>query len=238
MDKNIINKWNNKKFLIESFSFGNPISMALLKEKKDLNEGLIRTHPIETVKRYLIKLYQFDDSQLQIFKDNKIEKLRIIIPNNNMFIEKIEKVMTLCGYFCSVKHDYPEVENWIYLNFEPKNQDDVNEYVRNMKYIFHVTPEKYINKIKKIGLKPTFKNKFFSYPDRVYFFINDTSPEEIYSLKNQLKQNNDKYCLLVIEVSKIPDNVNSYLDPNFEYGIYTNDNIPNGSIVEMYEMID
>ena len=96
MDKNIINKWNNKKFLIESFSFGNPISMALLKEKKDLNEGLIRTHPIETVKRYLIKLYQFDDSQLQIFKDNKIEKLRIIIPNNNMFIEKIEKVMTLC----------------------------------------------------------------------------------------------------------------------------------------------
>ena len=235
-----IDKWNNKVGLIENFSYGNPISIAIYKKEDVLNEGLIRTYPIEKTKEYLISLYDFDESQVEIINDNNVDKLRFIIPNNKNIINKVKKAMDLCGYFCSVEKEYPYIDNWVYLNFEPKNQDDVNDYVRGMKEIYHVTEENNIEKIMKIGLVPKFKNPLFSYPERVYLFMEETHPNEIYGLTKQfkdLKKDENKHCLLVIDVEKIPDNVNFYLDPNYRYGIYTKDNIPPTAIKEVFEMI-
>lgn len=238
ISKPVIDKWNNTNALIESVSLGNPISMAIYKGKEKLREGLIKTYPIQTARKYLQKLYDFDDSQLTIFKDNVIEKLRVVIPNKLDFSNKIKKAMDLCGYFCSRTDNYPHVDGWIYLLFEPKHQEEVNNYVRSMKHIYHVTPTKFLKKIQKIGLIPTFKNTFFSYPERIYFFIEETHPQEIYSLRNQMRINdNEQYCLLIIDVNKIPENVNFFIDPNYEYGIYTPNNIPPQAIIEVYNMI-
>lgn len=240
ISKSIIEKWNRKIGLIENFSYGNPISIAIYKKEDILNEGLIRTYPIEKTKEYLTKLYDFDESQIEIFNDNGIDKLRFILPNNKNIIDKVKKAMGLCGYFCSVEKDYPYIDKWVYLNFEPKNQDDVNRYVRGMKEIYHVTQEKHIEKIKNIGLIPKFKNPLFAYPERVYLFKENTPPDEIYALTKQfkeIKKDENKHCLLIINVEKIPDNVNFYLDPNYGYGIYTKDNIPPTAIKTVYEMI-
>lgn len=238
ISREIIEKWNKGFCMCENYTVDNPVAVAMMKGQDTLCEGLIRTYPIKTAQRYLNQLFSFDEGQTVIFKDNEIEKLRVVFPKNNTFSKRVKKAMDLCGYFCSRDADYPYIDGWCYLNFEPKNQDDVNSYVRAMNYIYHVTPEKYMKKIEKHGLIPSFKNKFFAYPERIYFFIDKTSPEEIYGLKQQLKQNNEKYCLLVIDVSKIPNNVSFYLDPNYTYGVYTKDNIPFSAIVEAYEMID
>lgn len=240
ISKRIIKKWNEKRGVIENFSYGNPLSIAIHEKRNFLEEGLIRTYPIEKTRKYIIDLYDFDDSQIEVFSNNKVEKLRVIIPNNENIIDKVKKAMDLCGYFCSVENDYPYIDKWIYLNFEPKNQEKVNEYVRTMKKIYHVTSEKNVEKISKIGLSPRFKNPLFSYPERVYLFVEDTPPDDIYSLTKQLKtvkRVEDKHCLLIIDVSKIPENIDFYLDPNYSYGIYTKDNIPPSAILEIYEMI-
>lgn len=81
-------------------------------------------------------------------------------------------------------------------------------------------------------------NKFFAYPEHTYCFIEKTSPEEIYNLKQQLKQNEEEYCLLVLDVSRISETVCFHLDPNYKYGIYTKDNIPPTAIIEAYKMVD
>ena len=235
--KNIIEKWNKKKGLIENISYDNPISI----KKQNLNEGLIRTYPIETSIKYVTKLYDLDESQIEVINDNGVDKIRIIVPNKEIFTKKIKKTLDLCGYFCSVHKDYPYIDNWCYMNFEPKKQDDVNQYVRNMSQIYHVTEEKNCEKISKIGLTPKFKNPLFTYPERIYLFSEETPPDEIYNLKNQfkaLKKNGGKYCLIILEVSKIPNDVNFYLDPNYGYGIYTKDNIPPTAITQIFEMID
>lgn len=238
MQADIIDKWNKKHYLIENVTFDNPLSIRISQGQNRITEGLIKTYPIGITKRYLQKLYGFDEGQIEIYENNSIEKIRIIIPNKETFIDKIKSTLNLCGYFCSKEGNYPYIDNWVYLNFEPKIQSNVNDYVRQMSYIYHVTPSKYINKIAKIGLKPNFKNNFFTYPDRVYFFVNETIPNEIYQLKQQLKQNNEKYSLLIIDVSKMPEHINFFLDPNYDYGIYTNDNIPPDCIIEIYDMID
>ena len=237
--KEIVDKWDKKLGLIENLSYGNPISIALY-NNESLQEGLIRTYPIEKSREYLINLYDFDENQVEIFNDNGVDKLRIIIPNNTNIITKVKKAMDLCGYFSSVEKEYPYIDKWVYLNFEPKNQDDVNECVRKMKVIYHVTQEKNVDKIIKIGLTPRFKNPLFSYPERVYLFVEETPPEEIYSLTKQLKNiKNDetKHSLLILDVTRIPNNVNFYLDPNYGYGLYTKDNIPPTAIKEVFEMI-
>ena len=238
--KEIINIWNKKRGIIENISYGNPISIALYKNDNSIKEGLIRTYPIEKSKEYLIKLYGFDDSQVEIINDNGVEKLRFILPDNTNITSKVKKAMDLCGYFCSVEKEYPYIDKWVYLNFEPKNQDDVNNYVRNMKEIYHVTQEKNIDKITKIGLTPRFKNPLFSYPERVYLFVEETPSDEIYGLTKQLKtvkNNTYKHYLIVLNVEKIPDDVTFFLDPNYGYCIFTKDNIPPSAIKEIYEMI-
>ena len=240
IEKEIIEKWNKKQGLIENFSYGNPLSVALYENSHSIQEGLIRTYPIGKTREYLINLYSFDESQVEIFNDNGVDKLRFIIPNNNNIILKIKKAMDLCGYFCSVEKEYPYIDKWIYLNFEPKNQNEVNEYVRNMKIIYHVTQEKNVDKIIKNGLTPRFKNPLFSYPERIYLFVEETPPDEIYNLTKQLKtvrKDEKKHCLLIIDVEKIPDNVSFYLDPNYGCGVYTKDNIPPSAIKEIFEMI-
>lgn len=233
-----IEKWNKKYCIYENYTIDNPVAVAIMNGQDIICEGLIRTYPIKTAQHYAQKLFSLDEGQIVIFSDNNIEKMRIIIPQNKMFIERIKKAMDLCGYFCSREDEYPYIDKWSYLHFEPKNQDDVNDYVRSMKYIYHVTPVKYLNKIRKIGLKPSFKNKFFAYPERTYCFIEKTSPEEIYNLKQQLRQNEEEYCLLVLDVSRISETVCFYLDPNYKYGIYTKDNIPPTAIIEVYKMVD
>jgi hypothetical protein len=70
ISKSIIEKWNKKIGLIENFSYCNPISIAIYKKEDVLNEGLIRTYPIEKTKEYLTTLYDFDESQVEIFNDN------------------------------------------------------------------------------------------------------------------------------------------------------------------------
>lgn len=229
-----IEKWNRKMGLVENLSYGNPVSIML--SKGAVNEGLIRTYPIEKARQYLISLYDFDESQVELFGNNGVEKLRIILPRRKEMIVKVKKALDLCGYFCSVEDDYPYIEGWTYLNFEPKNQGDVNVYVRNMKRIYHVTHEKNMKKIMQIGLTPKFRKPLFSYPERIYLFVEDTSPDEIYSLTKQfseVKGEEGKHCFIMIDVAKIPENVNFFLDPNYEFGIYTKENIPPTAFFEV-----
>lgn len=42
----------------------------------------------------------------------------------------------------------------------------------------------------------------------------------------------EKYCIFLLDTSKIPNNVKFFADPNMENGIYTYDNVPYSAVFQ------
>lgn len=223
-------------------NFGNPLTLYL-NNTKALNEGIFKTYPLKKVKKYIMDMFDLPDDNVQISlsEQNNLYFMFVVLPNVNGLINNVIKAMALCGYFCSYK-DIIDNGNKIYLQFEPKHQDNANEEVRSMKYIYHVSPEYNKTKILQNGFSPKAKNSLFTYPDRVYFFKQNSTENDITDLVNQMNRfnnsagNKNKYIVFVLSIDKIPNNVNFYLDGNYENGVYTNDNIPPSSIIDMIEL--
>lgn len=112
------------------------------------------------------------------------------------------------------------------------------------RYIYHITPSIYYDKIRAIGLTPKGQGKLSNHPERIYCI--DEYPDNI---KNAWKRDNllgllyplwatsnrlsDKMCVLKIDTQKLP-NHNFFIDPNYKLkdgtGIYTYQNIPPNAI--------
>ena len=104
---------------------------------------------------------------------------------------------------------------------------------------FHVTPDIFIDKIKKTGLTLKSESKLSNHPDRIYLFLNqdeDGSKNMVWAIWNSLskeRQNQIKdYYVLEIDLTKLP-NHKFYHDPQsmgtYE-AIYTNQAIPRSAI--------
>lgn len=102
---------------------------------------------------------------------------------------------------------------------------------------YHLTPDIYIDEIKKVGLKIKSENKIENHPERIYLFLNPESGWK--DLGGQLwnssryKEKIKDYYVLEIDLSKLPDN-KYFADPEsfltFSLGIYTEQSIPPSAI--------
>jgi hypothetical protein len=104
---------------------------------------------------------------------------------------------------------------------------------------FHVTPDIFMDKIKKTGLTVKSESKLSNHPDRIYLFLNqdkDVPKNMVWTIWNSLskeRQNQIKdYYVLEIDLTKLP-NHKFYHDPQsmatYE-AIYTNQPIPRSAI--------
>ena len=249
--QNFLNSLNEKEFkqiwidyrsLDNSPSYDNPLSIEMVSSK--LNEGLIKSYPIDKVISYVKAYFQLDDKQIKkLERSNGVEEIIIYVPDIGDNIELIKKAMTLCGYhlghtISSKKSD----KELIRLQFEPSFQENYSEELRKEeKFLYHLTPSYNVRSIQKIGLTPKHKNELFKYPSRIYLLRGSLTDAEIKGIGQQLnkhnssKGNDGKYTLIVLDLEKIPFDVNFYLDPNFVDGCYTTQNIPPNAIVGIQE---
>jgi hypothetical protein len=233
----ITEKQFDNVFGIYLISFSNPLTLYMNKSKS-LNEGIFKTYPPDKVQNYISKMFKLPKNWIEYGKSEQdgVYFFRVQISKSNELMDKIIRAMALCGYFCSFK-DTETYKTRAFLQFEPRHQNNANEEVRSMKYIYHVSPSYNKGKILKNGFTPTTKNALFDYPDRVYFFKQNTTEDDLLELTaylckyNKSLGNDNIYTIFVLDVSKIPEQVNFYLDGNYFNGIYSQDNIPPSAIV-------
>ena len=218
-----------------SVTFGNPVSIGL--QGKKLEEGLIHTYPIDTTIRYIKEYFGMDDSE--IFKgngENGYERIFVRMYDDKRNHKIMDRAMNLCGYFPS---RYTRcVDSYVIVQYESRNDKDISEELRKTeRYLTHITPSYNEGKILKNGFSPKSKNYVFNFPDRVYFSVGSTAPEEslrllkMLSLTNDSEGNDGWYTVFMVDLRKIPETVKFFRDQNYKNGVYTRENISPDCIV-------
>lgn len=203
----------------------------------DENKAILKKYFIVTEDKY-------DDLQLFIYHKDYSEISKDVL-------EKIISEFNRIGYFYSFT-DYKYIEDIENIetirtktyNFSPYTQ---NEIIKKQDlfddYVYHMCPSYVLNKILKKGLMPKSKNPEFSYSERVYVYCSHRPYNELQYLKtyrskhNTSKLNNGEYYLLTIDVNKIPNNIQFFIDFDSKFAVYTNDCIPANAIVKYEKMI-
>lgn len=219
-----------------SVSYNNPLSIDMCSE--NLNEGLIKTYPFETMMRYVMEYFNIPRFYMHDYENNGVKCIAIDLPKNERFQERVDKAMNLCGYFESIRTSIGDLNR---IHYEPKFEEEEKE-IGNI--LYHVTHHSNKDKIKRIGLCPYSKNNMFNYPSRIYCFREDTPMNEIENaaraLDNYASRDFDDgvYSILKIDVNELPNNMKFFADPNHKYGLYTLNNIPPNCIIDDGDVIN
>ena len=221
-------------------------------ENFEINEGLIKTYPIDKTKNFIIKKYGLSGDQIQISQMNNgilsVDVIGIILPNSvsKNIIGNIKHDLRTCGYFINQAPIAISNTNFFIMVFEPKFSQEISDIIkRKYQYLYHQTPQIYIKKIIKNGLIPKSNNALFFYPDRTFLMVGDKlNPKQIDALKNIQKERNThinvknplekkEYSIITIETSKLPSDIMFYCDPLAHGAIFTYDNIPPNAIINI-----
>lgn len=198
------------------------------------NEGY--SVPLAKVKQELACKYALKDWQFTIHKQLGNVEVAIVIADIDDNAKMVERDMEQMGYF--VGHRYQVTAKngtkWLQMQFEPKYQKELEIIKRNHYLLIHISPIQNVESIRTNGFIPSSKNKFLSYPDRVYLYVGNDNVRELVQLLKGLYIANgwedDRFCLFLIDSYKVPKNIKFYIDPNMENGIYTYDKIPYSSV--------
>ena len=203
--------------LIYSFSYS--------KFKEKLNDILTK---------YKIEEYDLIQSEDGIFLINFKP-----IKNINLYNDIIS-LLNISGYYISsYKKDNNETEYLnlninIFMNSEKlnivfnKNFDFEDTGIKL--FLYHVTDEKHINKIKQIGLTPKSNKMIDNHPDRIYLFESVDDINSFISNKSYYVEDFNP-VKLKINIKSLPK-IKLYKDPKYTNidAYYTYDNIPSYSI--------
>lgn len=237
-----INFWKDYDYIVHSATYANPLTLYM---DKQLNEGLIRTYPIEKTIDFVKSYFNFNEKQIQVVPVANGEKNIIIyLPVIGNNIDQVTKAMNLCGYFLSHKvFKVLPLGKVATLQFEARNQKDISKELRNEeKTLLHITPKYNVNKIKNIGFSPRHRNELFNFPERIYFLRGTVLKDAIMDIGDQLNYsntspgNNGEYALFTIDLAKVSEDVKWFVDPNYPHGVYTTQNISPNTIIN-YETI-
>ena len=216
-------------------TFDNPVSIGLRGAK--LEEGLIHTYPIDTTLRYIKEYFGLSDSE--IYKgdgENGYERIFVRMYNDGHNKKIMGKAMSLCGYYPA--HFTDTLDGYVVIQYESKHDENISEELRKTeRFLTHITPTYNVEKILKNGFSPKSKNYVFNFPDRVYFSVGSTIPQESLELVKMLAftnasaGNDGKYSVLKVDLTKIPEGVKFFKDQNYKNGVYTTENIRPDCIV-------
>ena len=238
---------------------GNMYSTMMSGKPYLIKEGLISTYPIKNVifaLKSLFNLYDGNDSvernKILYFLDreqnyngyngvifynkysqNNTERIEIKVNENDFNQSDFDKYLLKYGWFCGIYEKLGGYDNLIRLIYEKKFDVDVTEEVIKNKYIYHICPNIYLNKINKSGLKPKFSSwNQYSNPERVYFFMKELTHEEFVLWVNEFNaekkfdyERNEGWSLLKVDTSNLTNNPTFYFDPRMKNGVYTTDTI-------------
>jgi hypothetical protein len=101
---------------------------------------------------------------------------------------------------------------------------------------YHLTPDIYLDKIKREGLTPRTESKMTSHPERIYMYLNPESSfktlaGDLWS-SSKYKDQVENYYILMVDLTQLPDH-HFYNDPDSAHsylGVYTTQSIPPSAI--------
>lgn len=115
-------------------------------------------------------------------------------------------------------------------------QEEEQEVFPSKGKAYHVTPDVYINLIKKEGLTPRTESKLSEHPERIYFYLNPESSFKYLASSlwgaSKYKDQVKKYYVLEVDLTQLPDH-HFYADPHsmISYiAVYTKQPIPPSAI--------
>jgi hypothetical protein len=247
----------------DGFSENFKQSLIEIKKEKLVYEGLIVTYQIGSVitmiqqKWNFVKVrrgqtgFGFESNDFKIFIDisniNQIDfdDLLRILNTSGWFIAKI------IGYFNKQiisNYDKDTIDEKSITKFiEETNSINMIEFSIEAKfdleadkkfwpeYLYHVTHEKIIGKIKKKGLIPKSQNKMAIHPERIYLVANKDFAEKqlYYELRNKSNYKSENWFILTIRTSEFQRFTRLFKDQNCEYACYTLSNIPPRAITNI-----
>lgn len=221
--RNVLDKiYVNYAFYKKIVSFDGILSSV---NEKYIYENYNFTLPAKRTIKSLTDNYPISKQQCHVkFGTHGIE-LIVIVADIHYNEEDITKAMGQMGWFVSGTNKITENGMvWKIINFDPKYELNVNNEIRSHRYLFHITLSKNKSSIYTNGFIPKSINDLYNYPPRVYFLIGDITEEELMNVGDMLsvtnKNSNGKYIIFCIDISKIPEDINFYYDPNLEHSIY------------------
>lgn len=211
-------------------------------KSRRLSESVKGTYDIEQVREEIMRSYALEDWQFVIKEGCNDIKVAIVIPmvdeNDKMIKSDIESL----GYYESNRVErIIEGKRYLILQFNPIYPGSIDNIVRTMSCILHLSPKYNLESIKENGFIPQHRNERFSYPDRLHFLRGSVTENEIVNIGQQLcdtnnnPQNNGEYVLFTLSVSKIPKDVDFIGDACYELGICTTDKIPYDAVISTKE---
>lgn len=218
---------------------------------KSIDEGLIKTYDIEATKRFVCQQCKLNPNQF--YYENRLNN-GVVEPIVSIYLsptttkslyDLVVNKMDACGYNVAT---YPQRGSYgeFIAVFEPKFGNDITKQIKaNYRYLYHITPTVYVNKIKRNGLCPMSRNQIFLYPNRVYATPGKKLTDAQKSLyknlqkvrakddkfKNEKNNDDNTYTLLIIDTRKLPDSIVFRSDSIADNSFYTYGNIPPDAIV-------
>lgn len=220
----------------EIFEQDNPLALKYIYGETPINEGLIKTYPINSTIEYIKRLFGLSENQLNVISKDSIYKILVMFENASEKKYQMLKAMNLCGF--ELASERTENDKIIYQMYCQKFSENLtNELKEKMSFLMHVTPFYNKQKILQNGFIPKSKNELFTYGEEVFFFTQDAPlihiVDQIYQkdcmIKN--KRNNHIYTLFQVSLNKIPNEVKFEVDPNLSYAVRTKDNISPNTIM-------
>ena len=212
------------------------------KNSKLIQEGLITSLSYSKFKEKLDNiLLKYDINDYNLYQSEDGIFLVDFKPiKNKKLYDDIITLLNVSGYYIS---SYKKnKEDVVYLPLSIDNFMDSNNLniVFNKRfdftddgiklYLYHVTDEKYLHKIKQIGLTPKSNKIIDNHPDRIYLFdnINDL---DLFIKNKMFYVSGYTPVKLKINVKSLPK-LKLYKDPKYPNtdAYYTYDNIPPYSI--------
>ena len=186
-----------------------------------IDESLTKSYDSNILIKKLKNKYKekINDIHIQKSKSN-IQSFSIQFDEQYMYDivydESLYKLLDLFGYYVT---EYKEIktENNQILRFEPIFGQKCNDlvYKECNGVIYHITDDRFIDKIRKKGLIPFRNSNYRNFSDRVFFSCGKNKKEIIDNLKNIIKQlEKINYHILKIDLNKYKYNVDFYFDPS------------------------
>lgn len=193
--------------------------------------------------KFLIYSWQIKEIESNVI-DNRFGVI-CFIPNNNQNCNLVISAMEQMGYMKGCRQDKKIVKYGIpfrVMHFEPLIPKNENDLIRSMKSVFYVTPTYNAENIEKNGFLPQSKNSVFDYPDRVYFVKGNTYLYRILEIVQMLsdsnfdQRNDGSYTIFMVDLKKVPLEINFYLDPNMEESCFVEEKVPSTAIMRKMDI--
>lgn len=242
--KKQIKQFNSmENYIVEQYKddiFWNPMLEECyndyLNGQNKLYEGLITSYPIEDVYNF----FKRKNYNVSIETDrNDSKSIAIFCGDLEYVLNKMKKY----GYYCAQKR-FDIIRQKYLLNFLPLYTYDCTQevYEKGM-CLYHLTNDRYIDKILSKGLIPRSQNKIeYDHPDRIYFGTRKIANRKFISHMFNTMRDKDKIKKLYqlkIDLSKCEDK-RFFWDNLTQNGVFTYENIPPQciSIVEVIDVKD